>query len=262
MQKKSWSSEDKYRTIVDAMEDMIFVYDKNGNYSQYFAADDRLLIVQPEEFIGKNVKEVFSQELAESFLTCFDKVRSTREAERLDYRLTIRGQILWFSASLTLHEDGQSIVAVVRDITARKEMENDLRESEERFAVFADNIPGPVFIKDEESNMLYANKYMKETFSAEQWEGVNTLELFPRELAEVMVADDRRALSGGPLQVLQKVPDAEGIPHYYQTSKFPIVREGRPTLLGGIALDVTSRIQAEETILESERRYRRLYETM
>jgi PAS domain S-box-containing protein len=244
------------------MEDMIFVYDKNGNYSQHFAADDRLLVVPPEDFIGKNVRDVFSQELAESFLTCFDKVRSTKEAERLDYMLTIRGQILWFSASLTLHEDGESIVAVVRDITARKEMENDLRESEERFAVFADNIPGPVFIKDEESNMLYANTYMEETFNAKDWQGVNTLVLFPKEIAESMVADDRKALSEGPVQILQKVADRDGVPHYYQTSKFPIVREGKPTLLGGIALDVTDRIQAEEAILESERRYRRLYETM
>jgi len=180
----------------------------------------------------------------------------------MDYRLTIRGQTLWFSASMTLHEDEQSIVAVVRDITARKEMENNLRESKERFAVFADNIPGPVFIKDEESNMLYANEYMKDTFGAEQWEGANTLELFPTKLAQTMVADDRKALSEGPLQVLQRVPDAKGVMHYYQTSKFPIVREGKPTLLGGLALDVTDRIQAEEAILESERKYRRLYETM
>ncbi|MHA1939230.1 MAG: PAS domain S-box protein, partial [Candidatus Thorarchaeota archaeon] len=255
-------SEEKYRTIVDAMEDMVFVYDKDGYYLRYFAADDRLLVVPPEEFLGKNVKDVLSKELAESFLTCFDKVRSTREAERLDYRLTIRGQILWFSASLTLHEDGESIVAVVRDITARKEMENDLRDSEERFAVFADNIPGPVFIKDEESNMLYANRYMENTFNAKEWEGVNTLDLFPKELAESMVADDRKALSEGPVEVLQRVPDREGVLHYYQTSKFPIARDGKPTLLGGLALDVTDRIEAEEAIFESERKYRRLYETM
>ena len=256
------SSEEKYRTIVQAMEDMVFVYDKDGRYSQYFAANDRLLIVPPEEFLGKSVKDIFSKDLSESFLTCFEKVRSTKEAERLDYELTIRGQILWFSASMTLHEDGESIVAVVRDITGRKEMENELRESEERFAVFADNIPGPVFIKDEDSNMLYANRYMIETFGVDRWEGVNTLELFPKDLAESMVADDQKALSEGPIQVLQKVPDAERVPHYYQTSKFPIVREGKPTLLGGIALDVTDRVQAEQAILESERRYRRLYDTM
>ncbi|MFW9803259.1 MAG: PAS domain S-box protein [Candidatus Thorarchaeota archaeon] len=256
------SSEEKYRTIVDAMEDMVFVYDMDGNYSQYFAADDRLLAVPPEDFLRKNVKEVLSPELAESFLTCFDKVRSTGEAERLDYMLRIREQILWFSASLTLHEDGESIVAVVRDITARKEVENDLRDSEERFAVFADNIPGPVFIKDEDSNMLYANRYMKETFRVMEVEGLNTLELFSKELADPMIIDDRTALQEGPVQVLQRVPDADGAIHYYQTSKFPIIREGKPTLLGGIALDVTDRIQAEEAILESERKYRRLYETM
>ena len=256
------SSEEKYRTVVDAMEDMVFVYDRDGNYSQYFAADDRLLAVPPEDFLGKNVEDVLPPELTESFLACFDKVRLTGEAERLDYMLVIRGRSLWFSASFTLHEDGESVVAVVRDITARKEVENDLRDSEERFAVFADNIPGPVFIKDEESNMLYANRYMKETFRMSEVEGLNTLEIFPKDLAEPMVADDRRAMQEGPVQVLQRVPDADGAIHYYQTSKFPVIREGKPTLLGGIALDVTDRIQAEEAILESERKYRRLYETM
>ncbi|MFX1272968.1 MAG: PAS domain S-box protein, partial [Promethearchaeota archaeon] len=256
------ASEEKYRTIIQSMEDMVFVYDKNGRNTQYFASDSSLLIAPPEDFLGKHVGDFLPEEVAEEFLDCFDRVRSTREAERLDYKLTIREQALWFQASMTLHEDDESIVAVVRDITARKEMENDLRESEERFAVFANNIPGPVFIKDEESNMLYANKYMKETFDAEQWEGCNTIDLFPEGLAESMIADDRRALSEGPVQVLQKVPDANENLHFYQTSKFPIIREGKPTLLGGIALDVTDRIQAEEAILESERKYRRLYETM
>ncbi|MHA2068920.1 MAG: PAS domain S-box protein, partial [Candidatus Thorarchaeota archaeon] len=225
------TSEERYRTIVQSMEDIVFLYGPDGDYTQYYAPDNSLLYVSPDEFLGKHVTEVLPPELAEAHLKCFNEVRATNEPGRMDYKLDIAGQTHWFSASMTLHEDGQSVVSVVRDITSRKEMEEELRESEERFAVFADNIPGPVFIKDEESNMLYANKYMKETFSANVWEGVNTIELFPRELAESMVADDRRALSEGPLQVLQKVPDAEGVIHYYQTSKFPIVREGKPTLL-------------------------------
>ncbi|MFW9845820.1 MAG: PAS domain S-box protein, partial [Candidatus Thorarchaeota archaeon] len=256
------ASEEKYRTIIQSMEDLVFVYDRDNRHAQYFAPDSSLLVSPPEEFLGKHIAEIFPDDLSKSFLSSFQRVRATKEAERMDYRLTIDGQERWFSASMTLHEDGESIVSVVRNITSRKQMEEELRESEERFAVFADNIPGPVFIKDKESNMLYANDYMKATFGKEEWIGKNTIDLFPGEQAEIMIRDDRKALMEGPLQVLQKVPDRNGDVHFYQTSKFPIVREEKPTLLGGIALDVTDRVHAEEAILASERRYRRLYESM
>lgn len=104
--------------------------------------------------------------------------------------------------------------------------------------------------------MLYANSFMRERFGRDDWAGKNTLELFPKEYAERMLEDDARALLEGPVQFLQRVPDQHGNLNSYRTSKFPIRREGKPILLGGVAFDVTDIDRAESALRESEEQYR------
>ncbi|NHI82711.1 MAG: PAS domain S-box protein [Candidatus Thorarchaeota archaeon] len=255
-------SEERYRTIIQSLEDVVFVYDSHNKYAQVYVSERSLALEPAEELLGRPIEEVLPPDIAEMHTEAFTRVRQSGSGEHIDYALQIEGALHWFSAALTLHEDGISIVSLVRNITARKETEQELRENEERFTLFADNIPGPVFIKDNESNMLYINKYMKETIGIEDGIGKNTAEVFPYNIAEAMINDDRRAMNEGPIHITQFIPDRNGETHVYQTSKFPIRRENKADLLGGIALDVTEKTKAEEAIKESEKKYRRLYESM
>ncbi|MHA2214151.1 MAG: PAS domain-containing protein, partial [Candidatus Thorarchaeota archaeon] len=253
-------SEEKYRTLVSSMQDLVFVYNENDEYVQYYASDESLLYVTPDILIGKHVAQVLPDDVAKLHIDAAARVRALEQSEAIDYCLELDGHDHWFSARITLHEDKVSVVSVVRDITPRKEAEFALQESEERFSLFADNFPGPVFIKDEDSVILYANSFMIERFDAADWLGRNTSELFPAEVASAMIETDQRALKEGGLEETQVVPDKEGSEHVYQTFKFPIEREDKPRLIGGISLDVSSRVFTEEALKQSEERYRTLFE--
>lgn len=121
-------------------------------------------------------------------------------------------------------------------------------ESEKRFGLFMDTLPAAAFIKDEDGTTLYANRYMSDVIGAQAWIGKSTRELFPPELAEKMIADDRRALEAGYVVAEEQVTGSDGRFRLYQTHKFRIPRQGQPPLLGGIALDITERKQMEEKI--------------
>ncbi|MBK7764602.1 MAG: PAS domain-containing protein [Sulfuritalea sp.] len=101
-----------------------------------------------------------------------------------------------------------------------------------------DALPAAAFIKDEASTTL-CNRYMAELIGAPGWLGKNAGDLFPRELAEKMSADDRRALAAGRVVVEEQVPTADGRMLTFETTKFAIPRPGKPRLCGGIALDIT-----------------------
>ncbi|NHJ12986.1 MAG: PAS domain S-box protein [Candidatus Thorarchaeota archaeon] len=255
-------SEERYRTIVQSLEDIVFVYDSQNKHAQVYVSEQGLILKPREDLLGKSIEEILPADAAKIQTDAFARVRKTGAGEHIEYPLRLGEKLHWFSATLNLHEDGESIISLVRDITARKETEQELLENEERFALFADNIPGPVFIKDEKSNMLYVNRYMKEMFGIEEGIGKNTAEVFPPEVAKGMIDDDRRAMREGPIHITQFIPDRNGNAHVYQTSKFPIRRENKADLLGGLALDITERTMAEQAIKESEKKYRLLYQSM
>lgn len=157
--------------------------------------------------------------------------------------------------------EAESIIAVGRDITEQKKTEQALVESEERFSLFMDYLPAIAFIKDVEGRTLYVNKHMNDVLGAKDWIGKTVLELFPKKPAEKMFADDKKTLSDGYRMITEIVPDKYGVEHIYQTHKFRIDRHSDPPYLGGIALDITERINAEEALRESEEKMRLIIES-
>ncbi len=138
--------------------------------------------------------------------------------------------------------------ALVRDIGERKKLEQALDDGKKRFDLFMDTLPAAAFIKDEAGTTLYANRYMMDVIGARNWLGKTTSDLFPPELAETMIADDRRALEAGHVISEEQVPTTDGQLRIYQTHKFRIPRQDQPPLLGGIALDISERKRMEDQI--------------
>ena len=142
--------------------------------------------------------------------------------------------------------------------TLRRRNEMLLQESEERFARFAENLPGLAWIKDLHGCYVYVNEAAARAFgaSAENIAGRTDADLFPPESAHTFIENDRRALAGGTgIQVIEFLRDPQGLLRHSIVSKFPIRdAEGRPRLLGGIAIDITDRVQAEDALRRADRR--------
>jgi len=255
-------SEELYRGLIDTSPDAITLTDLEGNL--VFVNDQVLRLHRAssrEELMGISAFDLIAEEDHERAMENLKRTLAEGSIRNVRYTMLRRDGSRFpaeLSAAVVRDAKGnpKSFIGIVRDVTDQVEALADLRESEERFALFAENIPGPVFIKDEDSNMLYANSFMRGRFGIEEWSGKNTIELFPEELAAAMIEDDRRTLKEGPTQILQRVPDKDGVIHSYRTSKFPIRREGKPTLLGGVAFDVTQIDRAETALRESEEQYR------
>ncbi|MBI4396047.1 MAG: PAS domain-containing protein [Elusimicrobia bacterium] len=117
-----------------------------------------------------------------------------------------------------------------------------LKESEERFTAFMDHLPVVAFIKDEMNRYLYMNIAMKKVLDVEGWSGKKMADgLFPPETMKLIKETDKHALatgfSRGPLAFTGK----SGMERKFDVYKFPIRSEGKPPLLGGIAVDITER---------------------
>src|SRR4030066_148898 len=86
--------------------------------------------------------------------------------------------------------------------------------------------------------------------------GKTMCDLFPSDLAKSMVEDDLSILrEGKPIEVVEELDG-----RFYTTTKFPIIREGKPRRLAGFTMDITEAKLAEEALRESEARFRSYFE--
>ena len=151
----------------------------------------------------------------------------------------------------------------IQDITERKQVQEQLRESEARLRAILDNCPAMVFLKAAEGRYLLANRQFERTFHLDRKTlvGKTDDEVFPPQQAAAFQANDRKVVQAGvPLQFEEVALHDDG-PHTSIVFKFPLRRmDGTLYGIGGITTDITERKQAEEALRDSERRLRHALE--
>jgi PAS domain S-box-containing protein len=136
-----------------------------------------------------------------------------------------------------------------------------LRESEARFARFMQHLPGLAWIKDEAGRYVFANAAAHKAFqvSPTGLYGKTDAEVFPQTTARQFHQNDQLALANeAGIQTVEMLQHEDGTVHYSLVNKFPIPVDKQSVLIGGMAIDVTDRKRAEESLRESEQRFRTL----
>ena len=146
----------------------------------------------------------------------------------------------------------QAAVVLQHQITERA-----LQHSEQRFAQFMQNLPGLAWIKDSDGRYVFANHEAEKAFrtTSDELYGKTDEDVFPPETAARFRENDRLAMARpSGVQLIESLMHDDGVLHHSVVSKFPIPgTDGLPVLIGGIAFDITDRIQAEKTALEASR---------
>ncbi len=165
------------------------------------------------------------------------------------------GTYRWLHDELRLLRDqaGEPVelVGFQIDVTERKQAEEALRESEERFRTFLGNAVNLAFIKSRDGRYVYVNRRFAEAFQREQNNilGKSDTDLFPREQADQFQVNDRRVLETGKAMEFEETAlYADGL-HTNIVVKFPL-RDGSGHIYGtgGISTDITYRKQVEDKL--------------
>ena len=138
-----------------------------------------------------------------------------------------------------------------------------LRASEARFQAFMDHGTAVTFIKDETGRHLYINPKFESLFGVSKAaiKDKTVFDFMPTEIAARLYENDQSVLATGrALETEEPVPTPDGKVKHWLVIKFPI-NLGQKRLLGGVAVDITARKQMEESLWESERRFRLLADT-
>jgi PAS domain S-box-containing protein len=249
--------------LVESSDDAIVGKTLDGVITSWNAGAERLYGYRAEEVLGKPFSVLVPPDRAGEV---DDTITRLRRGDGIDHFETVRrrkdGGLVEVSVSYSpvLGADGRlaGISVIARDVTERKKAEDALRESEQRFARFMRHLPGLAWVKDLRGRYVYVNDAAERAFRKPRAEiyGKTDAEVFPPGTARRFSANDRRALdSESGVQVVETLLHDDGGVRHSAVSKFPIPGpDGRPGLVGGMAIDVTDLKRVEEALKEADRR--------
>jgi len=136
---------DKYRDVLDEIQDGYFEVDLTGNYTMVNSVICRELGYTREELIGLNYQDTAPKEDIPRIFHIFNEIYRTGEPNRgYDFHITRKdGSVLYTESSVSLlrNERGEPVGfrGISRDITERKRAEKALQESDQRYRAFIAN---------------------------------------------------------------------------------------------------------------------------
>lgn len=118
------NSEVRMRAILAAIPDMIFEVSKDGVFLDFMASEDVMPMLPPAQFIGRNVRELFSQVIVDQTFFALGRALETDQLHAFEYELTLGGEIHFFEARIAA-VNSESAIIMVRDITQSKFIQTD-----------------------------------------------------------------------------------------------------------------------------------------
>ena len=117
------------KTMIDSIDDVILEIDINGNIESISTSDEVIMgFVMPKgENQNANIDSILFKDEAEQALKVIREVMRTGEPNSVEYRVDAPSGMKWYQARVALMREGEdTVVASARDITDRKEMEQNL----------------------------------------------------------------------------------------------------------------------------------------
>jgi PAS domain S-box-containing protein len=127
-------SEEKYRTILENIEDGYYEVDMNGNLSFFNDSLCKIYGRARDELMGKNLRAFTSSESAKAGYEVFNRVNTTgKRAKGIDWEILRKDGTKRYvepSVSPIIDSEGQQVGfrGILRDITERKQMDEKIRK--------------------------------------------------------------------------------------------------------------------------------------
>jgi len=265
-------SEERFRIMFNNSHDLMTISDLDANTVWANKAWRETLGYTPDTQ-GDPFEKVHPDDLQET-AAAWERFLKEGELTNFEYRYkTARGNyVVLETTARKLTAAGKPFVSVIaHDITRRRQVEEALLESEERFRNLMDHIPG-VSIQGYEldGTVVYWNKASEKVY------GYSAEEALGKNLADLIIPVDLKPLFNKALE-LGRAAKASGefmppgelmllhkgghlVPVY--SIHTAVCLEDEPPLLFCIDVDLTARKRAEEDLRESEKRYRLLAENV
>ncbi|MBM3436500.1 MAG: PAS domain S-box protein, partial [Bacteroidetes bacterium] len=254
-------NEEKFRMLADFTWDWEYWIAPDDSITYISPSCERISGYRPEEFTSD--RELLFKIIHPDDRHLFDYINSKQlrrdnDVVNFDFRIISREkQIKWINhvCRKVYDKDGEylGLRATNRDITDRKEAEQALRESEERFRTLFYDSPDAVFVEDYDGNVLDANPVACRLHQLKKDElvGKNIIELIPSYQKDQVAQDFSKWITGEYKQCRGISKASNGICVTVEIRASKVNYSGKNALLF-IVRDITVIKETEDKLREAK----------
>lgn len=253
------------RATFEAVPDIFFRIDADGKILDCKAGNASDLFIARQDILGIKIYDIPLPQVANKFRKAAESVRQNHAAESFEYSLWLHDMENFYEARLIPLLEDQTVI-IIRNITDRKDAENALQKSEEKYrSIFENSVEG-IFQITPEGDFINVNPSLcrmlgysapEEMVKKVSWAETNQF-VMPQEFTRFKeIIERHEVLRGLETQVYRKDRKKIWISIYAR-----IVRneDGGIARYEGTIENITDRKHAEEALFESEEKYRSIIE--
>jgi PAS domain S-box-containing protein len=260
-------SEERYRTILENIEDGYYEVDLPGNFTFFNDSLCRMLGYSRDEMVGMGNQQYTDQENRKKLFQAFNEVYRTGEpAKEFDWGVIRKdGTKLFGEVSVSLIKDSKGkpigFRGIARDITKRKQAEEALRTEKQRFQALTENSPFGMVMVYQDGTFKYINPKFRELFGYDLTDIPDGKTWFKKaypnptyrhDVIEAWINDLKSFKPGEKRSQIFTVTCKDGTE---KTINFiPVQLETGENLMA--CEDITERKRTEEALRNSEERFR------
>jgi diguanylate cyclase (GGDEF)-like protein/PAS domain S-box-containing protein len=250
-------SEARQRGLLDAVPDMIIMFDQDGTFLDYrFPEATQLNLTQP--LLGKKITEILPLNLASKVLAAIHQVLRSQKTQQIEQEFTLPGETQKRNFEARISNSGENqVLFLIRDVTEQRQSRHKLEEQRLFLRQVIDINPNLIFAKDQEGKYTLVNQAVADIY------GTTVENLIGKTDADFNLNfNEVEAFSHDDLEVIQTlqqkvnleeiVTDASGKVRFLQTVKKPLlVGDTGEVQVLGVSTEITDRKRAEQQLLHN-----------
>jgi PAS domain S-box-containing protein len=243
------------RTLLQALPDLIFIVDGTGRILDVKGGKETDLQMPRESYIGKYIFRTWDKSINLKFRNAINKTLETGKSQLIEYELKLQSDRKYYEVKILLLLKSQLLV-VIEDISRRKQDEEFVRESFQRFKSIVDNSSDIITEASFDGKFTYVSPKIEQIlgYKPEELIGKSIFEhIHPDDISEAIKQFSQAVHGLGTSTLMHRYKNKKGDWKILETSGTAFKTRNGDLKAVMSSHDITDKKKMEEEIIKSQK---------